>query len=234
LASGRGARPGRTLTLVGAGLLLALGYPLLAAHAVEAFGSRAVGAVLFALGLGSFALSLRRPVPGLGLGLRLLPLALPALALARGDERFLAAVPAAIQAMLCGLFLGSLRGGGSILEQAARALEPFAPDFIGPYCRKATRVFAALFAAQAAVLAALALGAAQRDWAATASFWTIAPVGACTLVEFLVRKAHFRNYGDAPWDRALRALLPPENTAQGRRSLEWIRRKRAELGLPPP
>jgi uncharacterized membrane protein len=234
LASGRGARPSLALSLVGAGLLLAVGYPLVAARAVEAFGSRGVGAALFALGLVSFGLSLRRSIPGLWLGLRLLPLALPALALASGDALFLAAVPAAIQAMLCALFLGSLRGGGSILEQAARTLEPFAPDFIGPYCRKATLAFAALFAAQAAVLAMFALGAAEQDWAATASFWTIAPVLACTLVEFLVRKTHFRNYGDAPWDRVLRALLPPENTAQGRRSLEWIRRKRAELGLPPP
>lgn len=234
MASGRGARPGQTLTLVGAGLLLAVGYPLLAARAVDAFGSRSVGAALFAVGLTSFALSLRRSVPGLGLGLRILPLALPALALASGDARFLAAVPAAIQAILCALFLGSLRGGGSILEQAARTLEPFAPDFIGPYCRKATLAFAALFAVQAVVLAVLALGATEREWAATASFWTIAPVVACTFVEFLVRKSHFRNYGDAPWDRVLRSLLPPENTAQGRRSLEWIRRKRAELGLPPP
>jgi uncharacterized membrane protein len=234
LASGRGARPGRTLTLVGAGLLLAVGYPVAAARAVEAFGSRGVGAALFAVGLASFALSLRRSIPGLGLGLRWLPLALPGLALASGEARFLAAVPAAIQGMLCALFLGSLRGGGSILEQAARTLEPFAPDFIAPYCRKATVAFAALFAAQAAVLAGLALRAAGAGWAGAASFWTIAPLLAATFVEFLVRKAHFRNYGDAPWDRVLRALFPPENTAQGRRSLEWIRTKRAELGLPPP
>jgi uncharacterized membrane protein len=234
LASGRGARPELALTLVGAGMALAIGYPLAAARAVEAFGSRGVGAGLFVFGLASFALSLRRSIPGLGLGLRLLPLALPAFALASGDARFLAAVPAAIQAMLCALFLGSLRGGGSILEQAARTLEPFAPDFIGPYCRKATLAFAALFAVQAAALAVLALGAAEPGWAATASLWTIAPVLAATFVEFLVRKTHFRNYGDTPWDRLLRGLLPPENTAQGRRSLEWIRRKRAELGLPPP
>jgi uncharacterized membrane protein len=234
LASGRGARPSLALTLVGAGLLLAIGYPLLAARAIEAFGSRGVGAALLGIGSLSFVLSLRRSVPGLGLGLRLLPLALPALALASGDARFVAAVPAAIQVMLCALFLGSLRAGGSILEQAARTLEPFAPDFIGPYCRKATLAFAALFASQALVLAALALGAAEGDWTRAASFWTIAPVLAATFVEFLVRKTHFRNYGDAPWDRLLRALLPPENTAQGRRSLEWIRKKRAELGLPPP
>jgi len=216
------------------GMLLALGYPLAAARAVAAFGPRPVGAALFALGLASFAFSFRRSIPGLGLGLRTLPLALPALALLSGDVRFVALVPAAIEAILCGLFLGSLRGGGSILEQAARALEPYAPDFIGPYCRKATLAFAALFAGQAVVLSALALRTPGPDWAARASFWVIAPTVVTTLVEFLVRKAWFRNYSDTPWDRVLRVLFPPEKTAQGRRSLEWIRRKRAELGLPPP
>jgi uncharacterized membrane protein len=215
-------------------MLVVVGYPLAAARAVDAFGARAVGAVILALGLASFAASLRRSIPGLGLGLRSLPFALAALALVSGDARFVQLVPAAIEAMLCGLFLGSLRGGGSILAQAAKTLEPFAPDFIGPYCRKATVAFAALFALQAGALAVLAFAAPGPDWAQRASFWVIAPTLAATFFEFLVRKAWFRHYGPGPLDRALRALLPPENTEQGRRSLDWIRQKRAELGMPPP
>jgi uncharacterized membrane protein len=215
-------------------MLLAIGYPLLAAEAIAVFGPRAVGAALLAFSAASFAAVAQRRVPGLGLPLRGLPLALAALAVATGDARFLALVPAAIQGILCALFLGSLAGGGSILEQAAHALEPFAPDFIRPYCRKATLVFAALFALQTAALAALALGGTGPDWWRTASLVVIAPTVAATAVEFCVRKAWFRNYGGAPWDRVLRVLLPPENTEQGRRSLAWIREKRAELGLPPP
>ena len=84
-------------------MLVVIGYPLAAARAVEAFGARAVGAALLVVGLASFAASLRRRVPGLGLGLRGLPLALAALAFATGDVRFLQLVPAAIQAMLCGV-----------------------------------------------------------------------------------------------------------------------------------
>lgn len=215
-------------------MLLAVAYPLAAARAVEAFGPRAVGAALLALGLTGVALSRRRSIPGFGPRLRVLAVALPGLALLAGDARFLALVPAAIQAVLCGLFLGSLRGGGSILAQAARTLEPYAPDFIDPYCRKATLVFAALFALQAATLAVLGVAAPGPGWALRASLVSWAPLLACTAVEFLVRKAWFRNYSDTPWDRVLRVLFPPENTAQGRRSLEWIRQKRAELGLPPP
>ena len=234
MASGRGARPSLALTLVGAGMLLAVGYPLAAVRAVEAFGPRAVGAALLALGLAGVVLSRRRSIPGFGLWLRVVAVALPGLALLAGDARFLALVPAAIQAALCGLFLGSLRGGGSILAQAARTLEPYAPDFIDPYCRKATLVFAALFALQAVALTVLGVTAPGPGWALRASLVSWAPTLACTAVEFLVRKAWFRNYSDTPWDRVLRVLFPPEKTAQGRRSLEWIRQKRAELGLPPP
>ena len=196
---------------------------------------------MLALGLASLALSRRAEraeptaaAPGRGRWLRALPLALPALAVASGDERFLRLVPAAIEAGLCGVFLASLRGNGSILQQAALLLEPFAPDFIGPYCRKATAAFAALFALQAVALARVAVTAPGTDWAMTSSLLVWLPTLAFTALEFLVRKAWFRHYGGAPWDRLLRALLPPERTARGRRSLAYIRQKRAELGMPPP
>ena len=222
-------------------MLVAMTFPLLAARAIAAFGPRPVGAAVLALGLASLGLSRRaeRTEPAnaaasTGRWLRALPLALPALAVWSGDERFLQLVPAAIEAVLCAVFLASLRGGTSILQQAALLLEPYAPDFIGPYCRKATAAFAVLFAAQAAALAALALRAPGPDWAMTSSLLVWLPTLAFTALEFLVRKAWFRHYGGAPWDRALRALLPPEHTARGRRSLAYIRQKRAELGMPPP
>jgi uncharacterized membrane protein len=211
-------------------MLAALAFPLLAAWAVEAFGLRAASAVVLALGLASLWLARAG-------SLRAVPLALPALALATGDERWLRLVPAVIELALAGLFLASLRGSGSILQQAALWLEPYAPDFIGSYCRKATLAFAALFALQALALAWLAFtDVADRSWgwAWTSSLLVWLPTLAATAVEFLVRKAWFRNYGGAPWDRVLRALLPPENTEQGRRSLAWIREKREELGMPPP
>ena len=219
-------------------MLVAVAFPLAAAKAVAAWGPRAAGALVFALGLASFALSVRRKggtlVPGFAPWLSGLPLALPGLAALSGDVRFLQLVPAAIEALLCALFLGSLAGGGSILQRAALTLEPFAPDFIGPYCRKATLAFAALFAVQAAALTALALAAPAPDWARDASLLVWAPTLAATALEFIVRKAWFRHYGPGLVDRALRVLLPPEKTAQGRRSLDYIRRKRVELGMPPP
>jgi uncharacterized membrane protein len=216
-------------------MLAALAFPLLAMWALDAFGARAAGAGIFALGLAGFALSLgRTPVPGFGPAPRALVLALPGLTAFSGDARFLQLVPAAIEALLCAVFLGSLAGGGSILQKAALTLEPFAPDFIGPYCRKATLAFAALFAVQAVALVGLALVAKGPGWAARASLLVWAPTLVATALEFAVRKAWFRHYGDGLVDRALRRLMPPENTTRGRRSLDYIRQKRVELGLPPP
>jgi uncharacterized membrane protein len=226
------------VALVGAGMLVALAFPLLAVWAMDAFGARAAGAGIFALGLAGFALSLRGEgaarVPGFDPWLRGLLLALPGLAALSGNARFLQLVPAAIEALLCAVFLGSLAGGSSILQKAALTLEPFAPDFIGPYCRKATVGFAALFAVQAVALVVLALVAKGPGWAARASLLVWGPTLVATALEFAVRKAWFRHYGDGPVDRALRKLLPPENTARGRRSLDYIRQKRIELGMPPP
>ena len=235
MASGRGARP--SLAALGLGLvgaLVALCFPLAAARAVELWGARATGALVFGIGLASVLLSRRRSIPGLGPWLRSLALALPGLALISGNVRFLQLVPAAIELALCGVFLGSLRGGSSILQQAAYLLEPYAPDFIGPYCRKATAGFAALFAVQAIALAWVAFSAQGADWAKTSSLWVWLPTLAGTSFEFMLRKAWFRHYGENPVDRVLRVLLPPEKTATGRRSLDYIRRMRQELGMPPP
>lgn len=227
-----------TLALGGAAALVAIGYPLVAARALHAYGPRQVGAAVLGLGVLSYASSLRRRVPGLGPWLRALPLLLPALAIVTGEVRFLKLVPAAIECILCAVFLASLRGGGSVLQEAARMLEPHAPEFIGPYCRKATAAFAGLFALQAVVLTAVGLGstgaAADPVWAARASLLVWVPTVVGTTGEFLVRKIWFRHYGRSPVDRVLRVLLPPENTEQGRRSLAYVRRMRRELGLPPP
>jgi uncharacterized membrane protein len=230
------------VTLVGVGMLVALAFPLAAAAALEHWGVERVAGVVLVLGLVSLVALGRggargdasRLLPSFRPWLRALPLALPAWALVAGDARPLQLVPVAVEAMLAAVFLGSLRGGSSILQQAALTLEPHAPDFIAPYCRKATVGFALLFVAQAIALVALVFPTAGPDWGRKASLVVWLPTLAATLFEYAVRKAWFRHYGDHPVDRLWRALLPPENTARGRRSLAYIRAKRLELGLPPP
>lgn len=227
--------PPALVTLTGAGLLVATFYPWLAERLLAAHGVRAVAAGMLALGALSLALWQRLGgAARLPLALHAALLALPALAAASGDALWLRLVPAAIQALIAAFFARSLAGGSSILEQAAKSIHPYAPGFIGPYCRGATLVFAAIFALQGAALAALALRPPAGGWAWSAGLLAWAPVMAASLVEWAVRKSWFRYYSDGPIDRLLRRALPPENTEAGRRSLAYIRKMRAELGMPPP
>jgi uncharacterized membrane protein len=227
--------PPALVTAVGVGALLATTYPPAAERALAAFGVRPVAVALLGLGLLSLALWQRvdrgARVPAYQRAALLL---LPALAAASGEAVFLRLVPAAIQGLIAALFVASLRGGGSLFYDAARSLHPYAPDFIAPYCRKSTIVFAGVFALQGIGVAILAFHPPADGWGAASGVWVWTPVFAASGVDWIVRKSWFRHFGPGPLDQLLRRLLPPENTAPGRRSLEHIRRMRAELGMPPP
>src|SRR4030095_11112758 len=106
---------------------------------------------------------------------------LPALAVGPGDALFLRLVPAAIQALIAVLFVVSLRGGGSLFYDAARSLHPYAPEFIAPYCRKSTIVFAGIFAGLAVAAAYLAFRPPATGWGAASGFWLWPPVIAASL-----------------------------------------------------
>ena len=227
--------PPALVILTGAGLLIAALYPLLVERVLESRGPRPVALVLLGVGLVSlWAWQRVSHDARLPLGLHAALLSLPALAALTGNELFLRLVPAAIQALIALFFARSLRDGSSILEQTAKRIHPYAPDFIGPYCRKATAVFAAIFALQGAVLAALALSPPAAGWGLHSGALAWGPVLAASVVEWAIRKTWFRYYTDGPIDRRLRVWLPPEKTAVGRRSLEYVRRMRRELGMPPP
>jgi len=234
--------PPAVVGLVGLGGLFALAYPFAVERALALLGPRAVAAGVTLLGVASLAIPLgTRESLARGRWLRGGVLALPVLATVTSDLVFLLLVPAAIQLVLAAVFALSLRGGGSLLREAARYLNPYAPDFIAPYCRKVTAIFAGILAFQGVAVAALGLRTAARpdarpdaEWALLSGVAVWAPLGAACAVEWAVRKSWFRYYTEGPVDRLLRAWLPPENTAAGRRSLDYIRRKRAELGMPPP
>lgn len=228
-------RPSPKLLLaLGLAALAAVAYPAAVDRALGVWGPRAVAGVLLGGGIVSVLVMRRqRGLPGLGVAARAMLLALPALGVASGSELPLHLVPAAIQLAVGAVFLLSLRGGGSILQEAARRMHPYAPDFIGPYCRRVTAVFAAIFALQALALGALALRSTAPGWAAHTSALVWGPIVAASALEWFVRKAIFRYYGEGPVDRLLGALMPPERTALGRRSLEHIQLMRRQLGLPP-
>lgn len=229
--------------LAAAGVLL-FAYPFLIEQAEARFGTRLVATAFVALGTLTFRkgpviplgdASRPFPVPFLG-GLRLGCLALLAGALVTGDRRWLLLIPAAIQIFLAAAFAASLREV-PVIERAARFLQPRAPEFIRPYCRKVTLVWAGLFAVNATLIGALVFAATPDSWRAFAGWGVYALMGVVTGAEYFVRKSWFRYYGSHPIDRLWARLLPPEETERGRRSLAYIRQMHddmREAGFVPP
>jgi uncharacterized membrane protein len=226
--------PPALVTAVGVGALVATVYPPAAERALDSYGVFPVALGLLGAELVSLLAWQRLGTARVPIQQRAALLVLPALAAGTGDALFLRLIPAAIQALIAALFVVSLRGGGSLFYDAARALHPYAPDFIAPYCRKSTAVFAGVFALQGIAVVYLALRPPASGWGTATGVWIWTPVIAASLADWVVRKWWFRYFGPGLLDRLLRRILPPENTAAGRRSLEYIRRMRAELGMPPP
>ena len=84
-------------------------------------------------------------------------------------------------------------------------------------------MFAGVFALQGIVVLWLAFQPPAAGWGTASGIWVWIPVAAASLVDWAVRKWRFRNFGPGPLDQLLKHALPPENTAAGRRSLEYIR-----------
>jgi uncharacterized membrane protein len=227
--------PPALVTAVGVGALLATVYPPAAERALAVWGVRGVALVILALEVVSLVAWQRTAASaGVPLYQRAALLLLPTLAAATHDALYLRLVPAAIQGSIAALFVVSLRGDGSLFYDAAKSLHPYAPDFIAPYCRKSTGGFAGVFALQGVAALYLAFHPPVEGWGTATGLWIWTPVMAASLVDWCVRKWWFRYFGPGPIDQLLKRVLPPENTAAGRRSLEYIRQMRAQLGMPPP
>lgn len=213
-------------------MLVVFGYPLLAEAALARAEPR--GFAFGMLVLTCLGLSLRRVVEGRSWA-SLLTQAAPGLALLgtaalRNEAVALLLVPALVNAYAAFGFGWTLRGERSLVEIVASRMQPHLPDFVRPYCRRVTLLWTLFFAANALGIAALAAFSPEDGWPRyTARLYPVV-VTALSLVEFLVRKLHFRNYSGGPLDRAFAALFPAENTAQGRRTAAYLDRMR-ELGI---
>ena len=228
-------RPSRgQLLLGGAFAALVVVWPLFARWTVERFGVRALAASLLAVG----ALSLRAANSALPADLSygrfdsVVWFALVALALATGSTEFLLVLPAAVYLAIARILERSARSPESLIERVAFWMQPYAPDFIRPYCRKVTRFWAGVFLANAIGIAALALFAPVTWWQAYTGWIVWLVFAAISVVEFAVRKAYFRNYDDGPIDLLFEKFFPSDRTEMGRRAMAHKAEMRRSLGRP--
>jgi uncharacterized membrane protein len=155
-------------------------------------------------------------------------LGLAALALASGATVWLLLFPALVNATLCAVFLASLREDPCIVEEVARWIEPFLPDFTRGYCRAVTLLWAAFFAAQALAIGTVAL-LQPGAWRTVSGPLYFGVVGILSVLEFVFRKLWFRHYTRRGIDRLFARLFPSHRTERGRRSEAYLDRMR-ELG----
>jgi len=164
------------------------------------------------------------PSPGQRVALVAIVLAAPA----SGSRLAWELLPAVIWGWMAFAFAQSLRDRETLAERFARLADPLAPDFIAPYCRRLTGVYAVVFFGIAAGFAFFALTGDQAAWLRFASWGCWLVVGALFAGEFLVRKLWFRNYTERAIDRVIARFFPAENTEMGRRCLAYVSRMRAE------
>jgi len=144
-------------------------------------------------------------------------------------------IAAWVHAVVGYVFAASLREPDSLIERAARFLQPAAPEFIRSYCRRVTALFAGFFFSSALTIATLAW-LEPALWRAVSTRWAWAALLTLMLAEFFVRKTHFRYYWyGGPFDRLWSRWFPAQDTEMGRRSAAYIAQMRARLaGDEPP
>jgi len=211
-------------------MLTAALYPVLFDALVSWFGPTVVAIALALLASASAVAEVRRGGPLVSTLARAAVGVLAASSVLGAGLAPLLAIPACIYATLAWVFFASLRGDTSLVEQGARMIQPVAPEFIGPYCRRVTALWGIVLAINAGVLAVLALAAPIETWRAAAGYGIWTWMGAVSAAEFLVRKTYFRNYYyGGPFERVWSRLFPAEATPMGRRSAAYIRLVKEKL-----
>lgn len=151
----------------------------------------------------------------------LLATALAAAAAVWQLHALLLVIPAFAFFGLAWLCLRSLKGT-SVIEQMAKLIQPLAPTFIAPYCRRCTVCWAVLFLAYGAVQVILAATSNHDGWQLFSRRIGPLAIGAFLVAEYFVRKTYFRYYENRWFDRLLARAFPAERTEMGRRSKAYI------------
>ena len=211
-------------------LLFVLGYPAFVYLAYTRMEARALGLLLLGRWGGALLLRARSSPrelwsvvrPHLGLVLLIV------VAVALENRTLLLLLPALVSLYICWTFGSTLREGPPMIERFARIVEDDLPDFTLPYCRRVTAIWTAFLGLNALCVGVLAFVAPLGWWALYTGVVFYALLGLLFATEYVFRKLWFRYYSESLGDRVISRLFPPERTANGRRSLAYVARRRAE------
>ncbi len=216
------------------GIVAVAAYPFALEGALARYGVRAVAGFLLATGVVGLAWRWRAHAAPVLRATQIGILALLAGAAALGTKHPLLYVPAVIQLGLAATFAASLREEHSIVERMAHLMQPYLPDWIRPYCRVVTALWSIFFLGNAVAITALAATGALEAWRTWTGLGLYAVAMVLQGVETVFRKSWFRAFDEGPVDRVFRRIFPPQRTDRGRRSMEYIRKMRIELGMEEP
>ncbi len=121
---------------------------------------------------------------------------------------WLMVLPSAAQAAFGLAFLRSLKTT-PLIENFARMVKPDLGPAQLAHCRQWTRIWGVYLLVLAALGLALAEWASLAIWTAYVGVVSYLLVGVLFAVEYVVRKARFREYGRNPLDWVLARLFPP-------------------------
>lgn len=204
---------GKLLAVINA--LLVAGYPLAVYVGLTRLSARGVGLVMLLLLLPTLALKFRnakREDLAVALRVPLSIMAVAGLSALLDDPRFVLGTPVLINLLLLFQFAGSLRTT-PIVERFARMQQPELSQAQLGYCRSVTKVWCVFFVLNALVSAVLAVRGPVSAWALYTGVIAYVLIGVVATVEYVVRKARFREYGTGLHDRLLSRIFPPVSGA---------------------
>ena len=191
----------------------ALAYPVVVWIGLTTLGTRAVSVLVLALLVPMLAIRLRKADRATFWSIVRVPVAILVLVVVGAvteDARFVLAMPVVINVVLLATFGETLRAGQTpMIERFARMQDPDLDPARCAHCRQFTWVWSVFFLCNGATAAALALAAPLSFWATYTGLVAYVLMGVLFTVEYVIRKARFRDYGSGPHDRLLARLFPP-------------------------
>lgn len=194
------------------GTLLGL-YPVAIWMGLTYLSTRTVGILVLALVTPIAALRLRgadRTTFWSVIRIPLVIMSLIVLGIVLDDPRYVLAMPVLINLTLLVTFGATLIGQATpMIERFARMQDPNLSEAQVAHCRQFTGVWVGFFVVNGSIALLLGLLAPLAWWATYTGLIAYILMGMLFALEYIVRKARFRDYGESFRDRMLARVFPP-------------------------